>query len=364
MKKHLSFLLLVPFAFALSGCGEQYTLDKFSVAHSSSYYIYDNFDYSNLNVVYDGFTLEKQQYIVDFSNFSTNKEGTSSITVSLKKDTNIKRIIDIQTTKRTKANFLLIGSDLALDSILYANQISHSNEALTNINFSALTYDGSLNEMYASFAKQEEIYTYHYFNEEEQTLTSIENKSLSSVLLDENIVWDVICFEPDSILSCFEDEYKNLNSFISIINSYLEASGRKEASISFNIPWAYQDNANIDYKYYEFFDNSESKMYEAIISNTKTYVNSSKSYNFIIPSGVAIENVRNSELDFGEDLTTNGRNLNSKYGSYIVGLTLASKLSGYKSNEFTYLGVEANLISEEEKTLINTIVDSSINNLY
>ena len=367
MKKRLLAISLLTLFPLLSGCGEdEYSVDKMTVEHSNSYQLWDNFDYSNLKVTYDGTELESKQYNVDFSKFNNGVVGTSEITISLVKSPKTSISIPVEVKNRKTCNFLAIGNSYTEDLIYYANDIIKNSDENLDIKIYGIGIGGAtLDQHFDYFVHDNALYTFLQYNFEASSWEYINNMTLKGALLYEDVSWDVVTLQEQTAKSGQSNSYKHLNSFVNSISSFLKSKNKKVPSFGWHMTWAYQNGVAVDNMYYEYYGNSQETMYNAILTQTKDIVEASNLFNFILPSGTAIQNARNSELTSEKEFTRDGKHLDLKSGRYIASLDLVSKLTGYPASHFTYRGLEdSEIVSSDDQNIIYQIVDSAISNPY
>ncbi len=367
MKKRYIVLPLFMLFPLLAGCGEEaYSLDKFYVEHTNSYQLWDNFDYANLKVSYDGVELERNEYSLDLTNFNTSVVGSSSIGVTFLKDKEISKTIQIETKNRMTGNFLAIGGLESEDLVYYANEVIHSSAETLDLKIYAATVDNaSLDDLYNYFVHDNALFTFHKYNLETNSWELEKEKTLKDILKNESIDWDILSVSEDALKASQASSYKNLNNFINSINSYLSGSDiSKAVSFSWNMPWVYQDNVTINNAYYELYDNSQTEMYNSLVSNSKDIVASSTLFNSLLPSGTLIQNLRGISIVTDKDFTRDGVNLDTKYGRFAVALSLVYKLTGYQLTNFSFKGNTGLEISDEELVSIHSSIESAIKNPF
>lgn len=360
-----STFLLLPL---LASCGEEgYSVDKFSVTHDASYQLWDNFDYENLKVSYDGTELETYQYDVDLSKLDLGKVGDSTITVSLKEAPEISLTLPIQTTYRDTCNLLCVGSSCVSDAVAYANEIVKNTDESLKVNiYAAIAEDVSLDDHYDYFVTGNAAYSFLSYDSSTSSWASSDGKAKTlQEILNGGISFDAICLGEESARAGKKESFKNLSRFASSLCSYCESLGKKAPSLSYLLPWAYQDNAVVDTSYYEDYQNNQNTMYEAIVDACQEKVVASKRFNAVLPIGTAIQNARSSGFPTTNDFTSDGKNLDQTYGRYLASLCLVSALTGHQSSYFSRLGPDGvEYVTEKEKTQFDKIVDAAISNPY
>ena len=148
--------------------------------------------------------------------------------------------------------------------------------------------------------------------------------SLQYALRDE--VWDVITMQQASHFSGQPETYEPyLTALIDTVRHY------SKAPIAWHMTWAYsQDSTHGGFKNY---GNSQQRMYEAIL-NAVAIMQEQHAFDFVIPSGTAIQLARATDL--GDTLCRDGFHLNLLYGRYCVALTWAETLLGIDARTVTW----------------------------
>lgn len=365
MKKLSLFISLFATLTLMSGCNKKsYNVKKMTVSHEASYQLWDNFDYSNLKVAYDGTELETYQYTVDFSNFDNGRVGTSNITVTLNKSKKCSITIPVEVTHRTSCNFLAIGNSFSEDLVTYANEIIKNSDADLNINVYGVGIGGcTLDQHYSYFANDYKFYTLLKYNFETKAWEYTDSLSLKEALVYES--WDIMTLQQQSAYAGQANSFTNLSLFVQSIISYLKQQNRKIPTLGWHMTWAYQNNIAVDNMYYEFYNNDQITMYNAIVKQVQDIVIPSGLFNFVLASGTAIQNARTTSITTSKEFTRDGKHLDLTYGRYVAALNLASKLTGYSADHFTYRGESGSeIVSETEQSLIFRSVDAAISNPY
>ena len=357
-----SAFLLLPL---LAGCGDEYSLEKFSVSHEASYQLWDNFDYGNLKVVYDETELEKNQYDVDFSEFDAGKVGESKIAVSLRKSPKISVALPIQITHRASCNLLCVGSSLVGEAISYANELLKNTDGASGVHvYAAVSDEASLDDLYASFARGDASYSFLSYDSETSSWTESEGKTLKEILSGE-ISFDAVCLSEENAKAGKKESFSNLSRFALSLSSFYASLGKNAPSLGYLMPWSYEDKAAVDPSYYEDYGNDGNVMYQAIADVCRENVASSGHFNFVLPVGTAIQNARENGFITLKDFTADGKSLDLTYGRYLASLCLVAKLTGHGASYFSYRGESGSeLLTEEEKSLFDGFVDAAVSNPY
>lgn len=139
--------------------------------------------------------------------------------------------------------------------------------------------------------------------------------------------WDVISFQQNSGHSGIEMTYE---PYITNLLEYFRAHTQAGVRFMFHQTWAYeQTSIHQDFVFYHF---SQDEMYKAIMKCSRTV--SSKHKLELIPSGTAIQNLRNSFI--GDRVTRDGYHLNLTFGRYTAAAVWFAVLFGEKVSGNTY----------------------------
>src|SRR5690554_3250218 len=150
-------------------------------------------------------------------------------------------------------------------------------------------------------------YTYQKYTSPK--LVEINDYYLKDAIIDEE--WDVITFQE---VSSFSGLYEHIGDTISVLATWAKENAlNKDVKIGWHMTWAYQQNAT--HEGFANYDNDQMKMFEMIVEATHKKVFSNNLINFVIPSGVAIQNARTSY--FGDKLTLDGFHLSRPLGRFI-----------------------------------------------
>ncbi len=179
----------------------------------------------------------------------------------------------------------------------------------------------SLEKHYNNLVSGAQAYSYRKINAD-GLFTKTDGYCLSSAFVDEK--WDVISLQQASPLSGVSESYEPfLGQLISYIRNELP-----QAKIVFHQTWAYAK----DSKHGRFinYDYSQEKMYVGIVNASKQ---ACEKYGIqVIPSGTAIQNVRNTVMGNSTDLVTrDGHHLNYTVGRYTAACTWYAALFDRKA---------------------------------
>ena len=235
---------------------------------------------------------------------------------------------------------LCIGNSYGDDSVKYIPQIMFS-YGKKNVVVANLYIGGCSLENHAKNAKEDaKAYEYRKFVDGEWS--NKEKTSLKEGVLDEE--WDVIVFQQQSKNTGIWQTYQ---PFLSELITYVR--NLTDARFAFNMTWAYPTGSKSEN--FAYYDNNNAKMYKSITSVVGTKIESDFNFDFIIPTGSAVQNASDKIYLFRDDI-----HLNEK-GRFLASLTWVKELYDVNLDELTYC---PNEVSNEEAD----VFISAVNNAY
>lgn len=145
-----------------------------------------------------------------------------------------------------------------------------------------------------------------------------------------NDVWDYISFQQASHYSGLIEKYQGtlLDELIDYAKSY-SLSKNPNLKFMWHMTWAYQQDAT--HPDFYRYDNSQKKMFDSIVKCIKDYILPNKNIDYVIPSGLMIQNLRSSS--FGDTLTSDGYHLNI-YGETGIAISFFVSVFNKNRNDF------------------------------
>ena len=179
--------------------------------------------------------------------------------------------------------------------------------------------------------------------------------SYSAITAMKGREWDFVSMQQASGSSGMADTYEPyLSTVADAVKQYCPAAKRM-----WHMTWAYQGNSNHS-EFYKY-GNDQMTMYNAILNAVQTKVLSRGDFDFVIPCGTAVQNLRTSFL--GDNITRDGYHMSFKTGRFLTGLMWARQITGesvsgvnYKPSGYSY--------SEDEITVIKDAVENAYNKPY
>lgn len=159
---------------------------------------------------------------------------------------------------------------------------------------------------------------YTYYTNSSGSWTNVTGKDAVSAMTSRS--WDYVSLQQASGYSGVKDSYDPyLASIVSAIRQNCPG-----AKLMWHMTWAYQ--ANSGHSDFPKYGCVQRRMYEAIVSTVKEKVIGSGSFDFVIPSGTAIQNLRTSFL--GDKVTRDGYHMSYDAGRMTTALMWAKQISG------------------------------------
>lgn len=265
---------------------------------------------------------------------------------------------DGEYTRPTNINVLLIGNSFGVDAAQHLNAILSS--ADVNGTVGVLYYGSCSLAMHRDNAENNKaVYTYYKndgngWNQNMGVWPMGGNSTMSEVLSD--VEWDVITLQQASGSS---GEAETYNDDLDWLIGYVKEHA-PQAKLGWHMTWAYQsDSSHVDFTKYDY---DQMKMYEAIVNATQTQVLTRDDFEFVVPNGTTIQNMRTSR--FGDALTIDGYHLSRPIGRYAAALTFAKTLiPDLELNaEIALGGVDG--VTDEEYAIISEAVEGAIAKPY
>ena len=221
---------------------------------------------------------------------------------------------------------LAIGNSFSQDATTYLYQLAQDCGA-TQIIVGNMYIGGCSLATHWSNA-QNNATAYEYQKNTTGTWTKRSNTTLLTGITDEN--WDIITLQQASGNS---GEGSTYNSDIQNLVNYIKShKTNPSAKIVWHMTWAYQSNStHTDFSRY---NNDQMTMYNSITSCVQQYITPSGLFDFIIPSGTAVQNMRTSYV--GDTLTRDGYHMSYNLGRYLTGMTWLSAITNWSIDDITY----------------------------
>lgn len=150
--------------------------------------------------------------------------------------------------------------------------------------------------------------------------------SISQAIADED--WDYISLQQ---ASPFSGQHAVIMKDLPELIRYVTSLKKPHTKLVYHQTWAYQQDS--EHKGFANYDNSQEKMYAAIVNATKK-INKMNDFDMVVPAGTAIQNARTSSQ--GDTYTRDGYHLELNFGRFTAACTWYEKLFGKDVRKNTY----------------------------
>lgn len=246
---------------------------------------------------------------------------------------------------------LAIGNSFSEDSLEHLYKVA-ADLGAENICVANLYIGGCSLQMHYNNAKANSAsYTFRYNDSNKW-----ENKGSASIETGVKYTdWDVIVLQQVSGNSGMTYTY---DPFVSYLADYVrERATNPDVKLAWHMTWAYQ--ANSTHGSFANYDKNQMTMYEAILNCVDKKILPLNKFDYIIPTGTAIQNVRTSLI--GDTLTRDGYHLGWNMGRYIASLTWYAALSGDSIDDVKW---KTSDVDETELAAIIEAVNNAIEKPY
>ena len=244
--------------------------------------------------------------------------------------------------KSPKSMYILaIGNSFSTDAMEYLYQIlqelGYKDVFLGNLYIGGCTLQTHANNITSSA----NAYEYRVNNSGKWTST---NGYISTTAMKERD-WDFVSMQQASGYSGIADSYEPyLSTVVEAVKRYCPNAKRM-----WHMTWAYQGNSG--HSDFAKYGKSQMTMYNAILDAVKTKVLTRGDFDFVIPSGTAVQNLRTSYL--GDTITRDGYHMSYNNGRLLTGMMWARQITGksieditYKPSSYTYTADQIKVIKE------------------
>jgi hypothetical protein len=254
-------------------------------------------------------------------------------------------------------------------------------EGMENLVVGTLYYSGCpLNKHVEFLTKDEAVYNlYLSSSATPNVIPDIqENVTMKYALTYD--YWDIIIMMGGVFELAKDETYTNGD--IQTIQEYVNKNKLADwATFAWHMPWAFPVDRDLQltkdndsyHKNYEAYDQDRSKFYNAMTGCVGKYIVTDKTFDFLIPTGTALENALSSYLT-EKDLHRDYAHAND-YGRLIAAYTWYCKLAGIDQLETIHLekvpkqffksnpaGTPDWVLTEQEKALLIESVNNALKN--
>ena len=239
---------------------------------------------------------------------------------------------------------LTIGNSFSDDTMQYMYQIAKA-AGYEDITLGNLYIGGCSLDTHANNAKNNKG-AYEYRRNNSGSWVTTPSFKMDDAIAEQD--WDFISLQQASGSSGKAETYSELSYMISHVRELAP-----NAKLVWNMTWAYQQNS--DHGEFYKYNNSQTFMYESILSAVKDRVVPQEEISLIVPNGTAIQNARTSYL--GDTLTRDGFHLTLDMGRYTAGLTFFYAITGRSIENLSYMpaGVDKNLQKIAIESAMNAV---------
>ena len=179
--------------------------------------------------------------------------------------------------------------------------------------------------------------------------------SFSSVTALKERDWDYISMQQASGSSGMPDTYEPyLTTIVNAVKQYCPNAKRM-----WHMTWAYQQNSS--HSEFSKYNKDQMTMYNAILNAVQTKVVARGDFDFVIPCGTAVQNLRTSFL--GDNITRDGYHMSYDNGRFLTGLMWARKITGKSIADITYTP-SSYTYSAKQLSAIKEAVENAYNKPY
>lgn len=260
--------------------------------------------------------------------------------------------------KPNNIKVLMVGNSFGVDAAEHLNAILQAAGVQSTVG--VLYYSScSINTHWTNAQNDNAVYTYYKnsgegWNQNMGVWSMNGTSKMSEVLADEK--WDVITLQQASGSSGEADSY---NSDIDNLVEYIKTRV-PDAKLGWHMTWAYQQNSShTDFAKYDY---DQTKMYKAITDAVQTKILTNKAFEFVVPSGTTIQNMRTSRI--GDTMTIDGYHLSRPLGRYAAALTFAKTLVPEFDLSGDVLPASVNGVQEKDWIILQEAVLGAINNPF
>ena len=242
---------------------------------------------------------------------------------------------------------LAIGNSFSKDAMSLLAELFNS-YGVTNVTLAYLSIGGASLELhYANTANNNNSYNYWKNNENNWVYKG--KSSILTGLQDEQ--WDIITLQQVSSYSGIAHSYE---PYLAELLDYIENNLSTSPTLMWHNTWAYaEDSTHAAFTNYNF---NQQTMFDAIIKVTSEVILTKSAFRMVIPSGVAIQNLRTSTI--GDNLNRDGHHLNL-LGRYTAALAWFRSITGFPLENIEFKPSD---VSEKQKQLAIKAVNAAYSN--
>ena len=216
----------------------------------------------------------------------------------------------------TSISILAIGNSFSVDAMEYLygylRQAGYTDIFLGNLYIGGCTLQTHAGNITNGSA------AYRYYTNSTGSWSYIEGKDAVSAMQSRK--WDYVSMQQASGWSGMPDSYEPyLSTVVNAVKTYCP-----DAKRIWHMTWAYQkDSSHSDFTKY---GNNQLQMYEAILATVQSKVLAREDFDFVIPCGTAIQNLRTSFMR--DHMTRDGYHMSYQVGRVTTALMCLKQISG------------------------------------
>jgi hypothetical protein len=285
-------------------------------------------------------TKTNQGYDFTVSENSTDNLRSGTVTIS-NTEFNKKAVFSVKQKSTQSIYILAIGNSFSDDAMEYLFQIlqdlGYKDIFLGNLYIGGCTLQTHAGNLTNNLG------AYDYRTNSAGKWSTAANHTAGSALKERD--WDYVSMQQASGYSGVADSY---DPYLTTIVNAVKSSC-PNAKRMWHMTWAYQGDSN--HSDFPKYNDDQMTMYEAILNAVNTKVLSRGDFDFVIPSGTAVQNLRTSFL--GDNLTRDGYHMSYNIGRYLTALMWARKITGksiagvsFKPSSYTYTDSQIAVIKD------------------
>lgn len=246
---------------------------------------------------------------------------------------------------------LAIGNSFSVDAMQYLYQIlqelGYKDICLGNLYIGGCT----LQTHAGNVTNNTKAYTY-YVNKTGSWTNTANFAPLNAM---KEMDWDYVSMQQASGFSGVADSYE---PYLSTVVESVKANC-PDAKRMWHMTWAYQGNST--HSDFGKYGNDQMTMYNAIVNAVRTKVLSRGDFDFVIPNGTVVQNLRTSFI--GDNITRDGYHMSYDIGRFATALMWARQITG-KSIEGVSYTPSGYSYTEEDILAIKEAVDNAYKTPY
>ncbi len=241
---------------------------------------------------------------------------------------------------------LAIGNSFSVDAMQYLYQILQE-LGYRDIYLGNLYIGGCTLQTHAgNVTNNSKAYTY-YVNKTGSWTNTANFAPLNAM---KEMDWDYVSMQQASGFSGVADSYE---PYLSTVVESVKANC-PDAKRMWHMTWAYQGNST--HPDFGKYGNDQMTMYNAIVNAVRTKVLSRGDFDFVIPNGTVVQNLRTSFI--GDNITRDGYHMSYDIGRFATALMWARQITG-KSIEGVSYTPSGYSYTEEDILAIKEAVDNA-----